>query len=89
MSTYRSFQLSDETFWGFRVTVDMAVVCDFVTLVSIIKCKLKAHLLMQNLVCLSEKVDSLSIVLSGFGSTPFVELVHVTRPTDTIYLCSH
>jgi hypothetical protein len=88
MDTTRTFQLSSELFWGFRVKVDLAYVDDIATVIKMVKLELKGYLLQRNLQALAEKVDRLPLHMHEPNVT-FDKLLEYTRPKEILYLCDH
>ena len=81
----RRFQLSDPLFWGFRAEIDLCEVDSVEEIVAILKERLSAFLLSQNLQVLSEILQERNF----HAGEPFGSILTSENPGDTVYLCSH
>ena len=84
MSTMRTFQISAELFWGFRVKIDLHNIHCLDQIIFIIKFELERYLISRNLLVLSEKIDKL-VLHSHDGGVQ--DIIKNTCEESTIYLC--
>lgn len=85
---HRTFQISSELFWGYRLRVDISLYDSLSDIIQLIKLDLKRYLLDKNLKALAEKVDGMNLHMhEPFLS--FSELLDGTSPSDILYLCDH
>lgn len=87
-STWRTFQISHELFWGYRMKFDLFQIDELGTVISLIKADLKTYLLQRNLRELADEVDELQLH-SHEPKAPFKEWLRCTEPDAILYLCSH
>ena len=84
----RTFQVSSELFWGYRVTVDILHFDDVKAIITYVKQDLKTFLLSRNLQGLINKLDNAKFHIHHPYSS-YSELVTMTNDNDIIYICDH
>ncbi len=88
MNAFRTFQISSELFWGYRLRVDLSLYDSLDEIIHLVKLDLKRFLLGKNLQALAEKVDTMKLHMHEPFLT-FQELADGTNPQDILYLCDH
>jgi hypothetical protein len=81
MVNYRTFQISDNLFWGFKSSVNIDHYTNSDDIVLEVKNRLKAFLKQNNLLELADKVDEKVL------SAPDIKTINASKKTDTLYIC--
>lgn len=81
MVNYRTFQISDDLFWGFKIKINIDLYQNSEDIVEEVKEKLKDFLSTHNLQVLKEKVDTKILHTSSINQ------IHNSKNTDIIYVC--
>ena len=87
-STLRTFQLSSDLFWGYKITLDISRFDTIRSVIEYVKSDLRTFLLSRNLQCLVEKLDECKFHIHEPHDT-FEELVHNSTCNDIVYICDH
>lgn len=87
-STRRTFQISSDYFWGYRVHIDIADYDDINAILNYIKHDLKTFFLSKNLQSLANKVDRCRFHIHSPYNT-YDDLIELTNDRDVIYVCDH
>lgn len=86
MVNYRTFQISDDLFWGFRRKIDLDYFDSNEEIIKEIKRQLKLFLQQENFEILIEKLEDVQFHMPEFGDI----LVKPEFNEQTIiYMCSH
>lgn len=88
MATIRTFQLSSDLFWGYRVCVDVGSFDCMKNLIEYIKGDIKQFLLSKNLQMLIEKLDQCRFHIHS-PYDEFHDLLNRTDERTVIYVCDH
>lgn len=84
----RTFQLSSDLFWGYRVNVDVGNFDCITSIIDYIKSDVRQFLLSRNLQMLVEKLDMCRFHIHS----PYDEYYDLLQKTDertVIYVCDH
>lgn len=84
----RTFQISSEYFWGYRMSIDILLFDDVKAIIKYVKQDLKTFLLSRNLQGLADKVENAKFHIHHPYSS-YNELVNMTNDNDIIYICDH
>ena len=84
MVNYRTFQLSDDLFWGFSIKLDLDEIESIEEVFVLMKVRLKNFLKKGNLEILVEKLDKKVFHCSTLG-----KILVDTDENTIIYICSH
>lgn len=87
-ATKRVFQVSSDTFWGFRLLIDISKFHTISDIVNFVKNDLKTFLMSRNLIVLVEKLESRLFHLHHPYDT-YQDLLRLTNKDDIIYICDH
>jgi hypothetical protein len=87
-ATKRVFQVSSDTFWGFRLLIDISKFHSIGDIVNFIKNDLKTFLMSRNLIVLVEKLESRVFHVHHPYDT-YQDLLKLTNEDDIIYICDH
>lgn len=82
MVNYRTFQISDDLFWGFKVRLNIDLYNNPEDIVKEVKEQLKEFLSTHNLQVLKEKVDDKLLHTSS------INYIRNSKKEDVIYVCS-
>lgn len=85
----RTFQLSSELFWGYRVTIHARSFGSIQDIAAYVRAGLISFLLSRNLVVLAEKVHGMTLHMHGEHGSSLEALLEATTPQDILYLCDH
>lgn len=88
MSSTRTFQLSSDLFWGYRVSVDVVNFDCLTSLIDYIKSDIRHFLLSKNLQMLVEKLDQCRFHIHS-PYDEFHDLLERTDELTVIYVCDH
>lgn len=88
MASSRTFQLSSDLFWGYRVSVDVGNFDCMTSLIEYIKSDIRHFLLSKNLQMLVEKLDQCRFHIHS-PYDEFHELLSRTDERTVIYVCDH
>ena len=80
-TNYRTFQISDNLFWGYKQKININLYTNTDDIINEMKTRLKEFLHQYNLEVLKEKVNTIHYNLPEF------ETVLISKPTDIIYMC--
>uniref|UniRef100_A0A6C0IXN2 Uncharacterized protein n=1 Tax=viral metagenome TaxID=1070528 RepID=A0A6C0IXN2_9ZZZZ len=81
MVNYRTFQISDDLFWGFKVRLNIDLYNNPADIVKEVKEQLKDFLSTHNLQVLKEKVDDKPLHTSSINH------IRNSKNGDIIYVC--
>jgi hypothetical protein len=84
----RTFQLSSDLFWGYRVCVDVGNFDCMTSLIEYIKGDIKQFLLSKNLQMLVEKLDQCRFHIHS-PYDEFNDMLNRTDDRTVIYVCDH
>lgn len=87
-SMIRTFQISSDLFWGYRLIIDMSKFSDISTIIDYIKNDIRTFLLSRNLQCLVEKLDACKFHIHDPYST-YSDILKNTTSENVIYICDH
>ena len=82
MSNIRTFQLSDDIFWGYQVNINLDTVHSIEQIICIIKHDVICYLKPKNLEILIEKIRDKKLY-----SIPFDDIL-LRDPKDILYICN-
>lgn len=88
MTTLRTFQISSDLFWGYRMVVDLSHFDNIKSIIEYVKNDIRTFLLSRNLQCLVEKLDECKFHIHQPHDV-FQDLVNYTTLNDVIYICDH
>lgn len=84
----RTFQISSDLFWGYRVEVDISHFDDIGHIIDYVRSDIRTFLLSRNLQCLVEKLDECHFhIHSPFDN--YDELLRKTTVDTVVYVCDH
>jgi len=87
-NTQRTFQVSSDLFWGYRITVDVGNFDCVTSIIEYIKNDLRTFLLSRNLQMLVEKLDACRFhIHSPFDC--YNDLLTKTDDRTIVYVCDH
>lgn len=87
-NTTRTFQVSSEIFWGYRVTIDLSTVTTINDIIQFVCDDLEQYLRGANLQMLIEKLHASHFhIHSPF--TSFDEILIKADPNTVIFICDH
>lgn len=87
--TKRTFQISDDTFWGYRIVVDMLYIDSLNTVIDLVKNDMKNYFLQRNMLQLVDKVEKLKLHCHSHPNAYLIKnLLETTTEKDIIYLCT-
>ena len=84
----RTFQLSSELFWGYRVNVIVNHYDSIASIIEYVKGDIRTFLLSRNLQLLVEKLDKCRFHFHSPFDT-YEDLVNKTDDQTVIYVCDH
>ncbi len=87
-STKRTFQISSDYFWGYRVHLDVSNFDDVNAILNYIKQDMKVFFLSKNLQSLASKVEKCRFHIHSPYNT-YHDLLELTHDKDVIYVCDH
>jgi hypothetical protein len=87
-TTIRTFQISSDIFWGYRMSIDISHFDDIKSVIDYIKSDIRTFLLSRNLQCLVEKLDECKFHIHQPYDV-FQDLLNYTTNSDIIYVCDH
>mgnify|MGYP006090558757 CR=1 FL=1 len=82
MINYRTFQISDDLFWGFKVNLNIDLFNNSLDIVKEVKEQLKNFLSKHNLQVLKEKIYDKQLHTSSIND------IRNSKNTDIIYVCT-
>lgn len=86
MVNFRTFQISDDTFWGFRRKLDLDYFDNNEEIVEEMKRQLKLILQAENFEILIERLDKKKFHMPEFGD---ILVKAEFNENNIIYMCSH
>ena len=84
----RTFQLSSELFWGYKLSLDISRFDSIKSLITYVVSDIRTFLLSRNLQLLVEKLDECKFHIHEPHDT-FEELISHSTYNDIIYICDH
>lgn len=88
LTTIRTFQISSDLFWGYRMSIDISHFDTIKSIIDYVKSDIKTFLLSRNLQCLVEKLDECKFHIHQPYDI-FDDLMNYTTNKDVIYICDH
>lgn len=82
MVNLKNFQVSDEIFWGYKITLDIDFFNNEKDLIKIVKEDMKLFFKKFNLIMLSEKLDYIEFHIPNLNNIK-------QSNNQIIYICSH
>lgn len=87
-TTMRTFQISSDLFWGYRISIDISHFDGIKSIIDYIKSDIRTFLLSRNLQCLVEKLDECKFHIHQPYDV-FQDIKNLTTIDDVIYICDH
>lgn len=87
-STIRTFQISSDLFWGYRMSIDISKFDDIKSIVSYVKSDIRTFLLSRNLQCLVEKLNECKFHIHQPYDV-LQDLMNNTTTDNVVYICDH
>lgn len=84
----RTFQVSSELFWGYRMVLDISHFDNVKSIIEYVKSDIRTFLLSRNLQLLVEKLDECKFHIHEPYET-FEKVINNSTSKDVIYICDH
>jgi hypothetical protein len=88
MNNLRTFQISSELFWGYRMVLDITHFDNIKSIIEYVKSDIRTFLLSRNLQLLVEKLDECKFHIHEPCET-FEKVINNSTSYDVIYICDH
>lgn len=88
MDTIRTFQISSDLFWGYKMSIDISYFDNVKEIIDYVKSDIRTFLLSKNLQCLVEKLEASKFHIHQPYDV-LQDLKNYTTNNDIIYICDH
>ena len=79
----QKFQVSDETFWGYQITLDLDIIFNTKDIIEILKEDMINYFKKKNLQFLIDKINVIHL------NVPDINKIKNCEVTEIVYICSH